>query len=79
MSNKLLNERAASLTKWISELDHDDEFEERIHKTLLVNFQHVRRGALEEVRRILREFITKNYIDQVLAVVKEIERRVRYL
>ncbi|MGD9381815.1 MAG: hypothetical protein PVI03_05160 [Candidatus Thorarchaeota archaeon] len=76
MSSRLLNERASFITKWLDELDHDDEFMERVHKTLLVNFQHVRRGALNEVRAILDEAIRKDYAGNVNAVLYSIKRKV---
>lgn len=73
-------ERAKLIVKWLgSHTTCEVSLLDRLEDLLVINFDHVERGAFSRVRALLREYIEKNYIDQVISVVKEIERRVRHL
>lgn len=79
MSNQLLKRRAATITHFFEELEDDDEREERIYTTLLVNFQHVRRAAIRDVLEIFQTYSTHLYIDEVKNTLRALEREVKQL
>ena len=79
MKNSLLKERAATITHFFEELEDDDEREERTYRTLLVNFQHVRRAAIRDVLEILQTYKTCLYVDEVNYTLRALEKEVKQL